>query len=169
MTIQDLGNIGDFLGGLGVVVTLLYLARQIRQNTKSVESAAFQAVTRDVADSIAELSRDPELSRIVFDGLREFESFSREDRRRFATYMASLLRRYENLLEQTRLGNIEPASWEGVAREFTRLFALPGTRAWWSRGRVAFNQALCEHINRCIVSVEGRGAAAQQGVEPDVE
>ena len=100
--LDALGNLGDFLGGLGVVVTLIYLARQIRQNTRSVESAAFQAATRDVAEAIDELSRDPELSRIVFDGVRDFESFSREDRRRFSTYMAGLLRRFAPLIWSVR-------------------------------------------------------------------
>ncbi len=33
--LEALGNIGDFLGRLGVVITLLYLAAQIRQNTRS--------------------------------------------------------------------------------------------------------------------------------------
>jgi hypothetical protein len=33
--IEDLGNIGDFLGGIAVVVTLIYVATQIRQNTNS--------------------------------------------------------------------------------------------------------------------------------------
>ena len=167
--LDALGNLGDFLGGLGVVVTLIYVARQIRQNTKSVESAAFQAATRDVAEAINELTRDPELSRIVFDGVREFESFSREDRRRFSTYMAGLLRRYENLLEQTRLGNIEPESWQGVRSELTRIFALPGTQAWWSRGQVAFNPRLRDLIDHEI-SVAKRGApAVQQDDEADVE
>ena len=31
--LDALGNIGDFLRGIGVVITLLYLAAQIRQNT----------------------------------------------------------------------------------------------------------------------------------------
>jgi hypothetical protein len=167
--LEALGNIGDFLGGLGVVVTLLYLARQIRQNTKSVESAAFQAATRDVATAIDELTRDPELSRIVFDGIRDFESFSREERRRFSTYMAGLLRRYENLLEQTRLGNIEPESWQGVRSELTRIFALPGTQAWWSQGQVAFNRALRDLIDHEISVAKGSAPAAQQADEPDVE
>ncbi len=34
MTIQDLGAIGDLIGGVAVVVTLVYLAAQIKQNTK---------------------------------------------------------------------------------------------------------------------------------------
>jgi len=34
MTIHDLGAIGELVGGIAVVVTLIYLATQIKQNTK---------------------------------------------------------------------------------------------------------------------------------------
>ena len=40
MDLDALGNIGDFLGGMGVVVTLVYLAAQIRQNTKQLRANA---------------------------------------------------------------------------------------------------------------------------------
>ena len=33
MTIQDLGALGDMIGGVAVVASLIYLAIQIRQNT----------------------------------------------------------------------------------------------------------------------------------------
>ena len=48
MDIQSLGAWGEFLGGIsgilaaiGVISTLLYLARQIQQNTKSVQSTNY--------------------------------------------------------------------------------------------------------------------------------
>ena len=37
--VEDLGNVGDFIGGIGVVVTLAYLALQIRQNNRSLKAA----------------------------------------------------------------------------------------------------------------------------------
>ena len=39
MTIMELGAIGEFVGAIGVVVTLAYLAVQIRQNTRAMEGA----------------------------------------------------------------------------------------------------------------------------------
>jgi len=99
--LEALGNIGDFLGGIGVVVTLIYLAGQIRQNTRSIETSSFQAAQRDIAGLLDTLSHDPELTRIFLDGNRDFESFSKEDRRRYAIFAASFLRRYETLLHQT--------------------------------------------------------------------
>ena len=48
--LDALGNIGDFLGGIGVVVTLLYLASQIRQNTRSLRASAHQSITSHIAE-----------------------------------------------------------------------------------------------------------------------
>jgi hypothetical protein len=34
MTLQDLGNLGEFIGSIAVVITLIYVARQIRQSSE---------------------------------------------------------------------------------------------------------------------------------------
>ena len=40
--IEVLGNFGDFIGGIAVVITLLYLPYQIRRNTKEVRNNSIQ-------------------------------------------------------------------------------------------------------------------------------
>jgi hypothetical protein len=37
MTLQDLGSIGELVGGIGVVVSLVYLAFEIRHNTRGLD------------------------------------------------------------------------------------------------------------------------------------
>lgn len=39
MNLDALGNLGDFIGGVAVLATLIYLAFQIRQNTSSVQQS----------------------------------------------------------------------------------------------------------------------------------
>ena len=46
MTLSELGDLGDFLGGIGVIVTLVYLAIQIRRNTQAVRSASLSPEER---------------------------------------------------------------------------------------------------------------------------
>ena len=36
MTLEDLGNLGEFIGAIAVVASLVYLAIQIRQNTARI-------------------------------------------------------------------------------------------------------------------------------------
>jgi len=37
MTLQDLGAIGELVGGLAVVLSLVYVAFQVRQNSRQIE------------------------------------------------------------------------------------------------------------------------------------
>jgi len=39
MTIMELGALGELLGAIGVIATLVYLSIQIRQNTRSLEAS----------------------------------------------------------------------------------------------------------------------------------
>lgn len=39
MTIVELGALGEFLGAIGVIATLVYLSVQVRQNTRSLEAS----------------------------------------------------------------------------------------------------------------------------------
>jgi len=169
VTIQDLGSIGELVAAIATVATLVYLAVQIRQNTKSVRSAAFQSAQRDLGDKLDSLAQDPELLRVFFDGNRDFESFSREDRRRYATFMVGMFRRYETLLYHTRLGNIEQGQWEGPLSELHNIFRHPGARAWWVGAKGSFNRELRNFIDREVLDSETGTPAAQQAAEPVVE
>ena len=39
MTLQDLANIGELVGGIGVLATLIFVVLQLRQNTRAIQSA----------------------------------------------------------------------------------------------------------------------------------
>ena len=39
MTLEQLANLGEFISGIAVIASLVYLAMQIRQNTKTVKSS----------------------------------------------------------------------------------------------------------------------------------
>ena len=89
MTLEDLGNLGEFVGALGVVVSLVYLAIQIRQNTSAVRTSTFHEAIRDQSNGIDQLNSDPELNRIWYDGLHHFEALPEDEQRRFATIESS--------------------------------------------------------------------------------
>ncbi len=71
MNWEALGAIGETVGALGVIGTLVYLAVQIRQNTKSLRASTYQAVL-DSARSDNELVLvHPHLERVYRVGRRD--------------------------------------------------------------------------------------------------
>ncbi len=73
MTISELGAIGEFVGSIAVLATLIYLATQIRQNTRSMEdnkkfamAQAFQARC-DMAIQVSHFQRPEIMARLAAD------------------------------------------------------------------------------------------------------
>ena len=65
MTLQDLGNIGEFLGSIGVIVTLIYLAIQIRQNTKAARASSAAESQYVFANTNEWLLENPEVHLLI--------------------------------------------------------------------------------------------------------
>ncbi len=155
MTLQDLGSIGEIVGALGVIVSLAYLAVQIRQNTRSVRSASFQEAIRDVIAVTDVLSTDQELSRIYWKGLADFGSLEPDERRRFSSILVGMFRRFENIVYQTQQGALEAGSWEGVRMTAALTLSRPGAIAWWSEAQDLFSKEFREYVERELLTKRG--------------
>ena len=83
MTLGDLGNIGEFIGAIVVIVSFFYLALQIRQNTRTVRSSTYQSVF-DASTRIPELIlAHPHLERIYRLGRKDLSQLTDDERTQF--------------------------------------------------------------------------------------
>jgi len=59
-----IGALGEIIGAVAVVLSLVYVARQVQANTSAVRSAAYTSVASDVASQFSTFSQDESLSRL---------------------------------------------------------------------------------------------------------
>ena len=155
MTLEDLGNIGEAVSGIAVIVTIVYLAIQIRQNTKAVRTAAFQQVVDSFAEFSASLSHDRELVQIVINGNRDYDALNELDRGRYDLAMRSFLRRSENVFFQSEQGTLQAETWAGIRESLGSLFHAPGFQSWWKPRARFFNRTFRDFLQRSFL--EGGG------------
>jgi hypothetical protein len=127
---------------------------QIRQNTRSTRRAMYQATNRDMFEAADLVARDADLNAIWFEGMRDFNSLSREKKRRFAAYMFSLLRRYDNAHHQTNAGMIDKEWWDEVSETLEYTISNPGVQSWWKEGRSLFRPDFREFIDQMMSGSE---------------
>ena len=151
MTLEDLGNIGEFIAAIGVIVSLVYLATQIRQNTRVVRSSASNAVTEARVDFLKSVSDNPDVARILLSGLADREALELVERFRFDFILNRFIATMENYHYQNRRGAMDPDQWIRML-SVLRLFAdTPGGQAWWSnrpRTDLAFDRFLDQEFER---------------------
>ena len=102
-TLQDLGSLGEFVGALGVVVSLVYLARQMQQNTTSVRAASFNSMTENSLRLLEPSFRDGDFADFLHRAQRDPSSLSPIEVVRWDAYMTAVYRHFGNLVYQYRV------------------------------------------------------------------
>jgi hypothetical protein len=87
MNLNDLANLGQIIGAVAVVMSLFYVASQIRQNTNAVRSATAQTVHEHFAGWYNAFACDRSLSQIAINGLKDYGSLSETEKARFVHYL----------------------------------------------------------------------------------
>lgn len=149
--LDDLGNVGDFLGGLGVVITLAYLAVQVRQNTRAVRAASRQDVVAGYR-TINRLLLDPSIARIFSVGLGSFPDLPFDERSRFAALMNEHALFFQAAFALHESGQLEDETFQAYRDWVATVFAAPGGSAWWETARPVYASrmaaALDERLRR---------------------
>jgi hypothetical protein len=110
MNWDAIGAIGEIVGASAVVVSLIYLAIQIKNQNAESRAATVQQVLESNAVAISQL-QDPDLAEIWIAGVEGFDSLSDVQRLRFVIYLTSALRSWENAYFQWRNGRLEDDTW----------------------------------------------------------
>ena len=115
MDIMELGALGDLVGGVAVLVTLVYLAIQLRQNTAAIQTASYAQAAEPLYALVEQISRDGEFAEIIGKGLGSPETLTEIEALRFQGWAAMLLYGYENLLRAYESGQVtEDALLNGI-------------------------------------------------------
>jgi hypothetical protein len=150
LNIQDLGNLGEFVGAIAVVITLVYLTLQIRQNTHSLRAQTYQDILIESVRLRDSWGRDAEASRLFWQGLQSLAAMSEDDRARTTNLIYALVRIYENVHYQFSRGMIEPTVWVPWHRMIERIAGAPGFRELWAQDREFFNPQFAVYIDSIL-------------------
>jgi hypothetical protein len=135
MSLEDLGNIGEFVAAVGVIVSLIYLAVQIRQNTKTVRTSTYQEVL-DYSNRFNELVlSNPQIGRIWRVGRKDPAQLTEDERSDFRFLVAHVLNIFETMFLQYQRGTLDKQYWNARLVGFRHQMSQPGMRAYWVRVR----------------------------------
>jgi hypothetical protein len=154
MTIENLGNVGEFVAAIATLITLAYLAVQIRQNTRAVRAVSHHSVTDSFNHINAIIGTDPAAARIFRLGLDGLENLDEDEQFSFAFLMLSYLRVFETLFYQRDIGTAEEQLYESEHNSLRWVFGYRGARDWWRSNEISFSPEFRAHIDQLIEGLE---------------
>ena len=122
-----------------MVVSLLYVAVQVRQNTRSVRAATYQAFSESYRDFRTLLVKDERLGILWSKGLRSRSELTASERFQFDALMMNWTRTAELQFYQEIKGLVDEPFYRGWMDEAVAVWRMPGAREWWSENKRFFN------------------------------
>jgi hypothetical protein len=149
MTLSDLASIGNLISGVAVVISLIYLSAQTRQNSRHSQALIQQgraSRTMEILTRWAEFNWT--------DGMEACISGSPEvnprDLRRFISLMRAYFVNYEDSFLQHSQGLLDDAAFANVEAALRTTMTGPGHRAAWHVARDAFDRAFQDYMDAII-------------------
>ena len=114
MTISELGSIGELIGAIATVATLMYLALQIRANTLSAKYSAINDIINRVIKWQSRIADTPDLMSSWKEGTQNYHGLNIEEQVRFTSVAVEMLAAIEATLETAKNDGIKPESVDAV-------------------------------------------------------
>lgn len=145
-----LGAVGEVVGAAGVIASLVYLAVQIRQNTRSVRRGSGRQTGEKNAVALRALADYSELFSGDFMGLDRLADLDLGQRTRFDMIFGMWMQAIEQTFADVREGLVEPEYAVPYRDYLQHLLSHPGGLGWWSERQAWFSASFQREIHDLI-------------------
>ena len=134
----------------GVIISLIYLAAQIKSNTKETRAASFNAVTDSFNHFNFLVAQDRTLAALFLRGSADYGQLDGVEEMQFDLLILGLFRIHESVFYQSNRGTMERDLRDAENRSLIFLLEMPGIRAWWKDNPYSFTHEFREHIKKVM-------------------
>jgi len=117
------------------IPSLIYLAVQIREQTKERRQSAVNSLTVQWGDLTNALHDSAEFSAIFLRGVQSFADLDPVSKLRFSAFFNRFLNYFEAMYFFHCDGILTASSWGKIERAMSDLIAYPGVQQWWETRR----------------------------------
>jgi len=135
-------------GGIAVLLGLIFVGLELRQNTAAVQAATFQDLTHTSADFLIEIGSDPENRRVYTVGRTNPDRLSEEERRHYYFLLQAYWLRMQNAFMQWERGTLTDEDWLVYQAITCQEANQPGPEEHW-RTQAGITEKYREFLESC--------------------
>jgi len=151
--LQALGNIGEFVGAIGMIASLIYLAGQVHHAQQVAAAESLREIQSGYGRLALSIIEDADVARIWHDGGQNRDALPSVERMRYDYLLAQHVSFFVECHAAYQDGLMEKALYEGWRKWVAMVLESPGGREWWSDGRHLFQDNVVEALEELRASV----------------
>lgn len=152
MNWDAIGASGEIVSAVAVLVTLIYLALQIRQNSESAKITAGQSILASLNEALQIASSTPQAARVLVLGQTDFDNLPEDEKAQFIVWIFAWFRVLEQGEYYHRKGYLEDDVWLPHVEHLKQIMKGHAVAQWWQSRRHFFNANFCKLVEAATVA-----------------
>ena len=149
--------VSEIIGALAVVISVCYLAIQIRKHTLESKLTATRELSAQHLDLLKTVATDEILPDIWLRGARDYHSLDNTERLRLSILYTHIMRNFEQQFIHARTDAAERTYLESINREYSQFLSFPGFQQWWETSGYVFDELFKAHLDNLIAEESKKG------------
>lgn len=148
MNWNAISGTAEVIAAIGVIASLLYLAVQIRAQTRQSRLSATRELARDWHDFMNRVMRDDSLFDLYQRAIRDYSNLKDGDRIRAFTMFTSGMRIVELQFLHFRDAHFDSRFFAGIQDRVKEMGSFPGVQEFWALNKKQFHPEFIEFAER---------------------
>lgn len=154
MNWEAVGAVGEVLGALVVLATILYLAIQTRTSVKLARSQGPQWISDGINTWLGSLRNDPELTRLIRVALHRWSDLSHNEQTRVHSFFCEMMVHLDAIVEMSNQGLVATPLARAWIENAAGVVSTEGGAEWWSQAKFFFSPMLRHALDSRLADEE---------------
>ena len=146
LTLEQAYFIGELIGAAVVILSLFYVAAQVKQNTRAMRSATAYSATEMVSSWYKQMGHDSSSCKLWLKGLTDFNSLDGDDKVQMAMLFHSAMLNFQTAFYQSKEDTLDIDIRRSVTSSIAIVKDLPGFKQIWEIRKDLFMEEFREFV-----------------------
>ena len=147
MKLQDCAFVAEIVGGIAVVISLIYVGLQVSDSTSAIRSAAASDATTTMQSWYLEMGSNRQASDVWFNAMTSPEPLPARDEFQFMMSMHTVILGMQNSYLLSKEGTLDAEFREAVTTALVAVKDLPGMERYWRQRRGFLHTGFAEYVD----------------------
>jgi hypothetical protein len=146
MNWEAIGAVGEIVGAITVVATLIYLARQIKDSARAVRSQSITDATTGIQAFYQELGSNAQACELFLEGFTNPEALSKQAQYQYVMMLHSFFIGYQRSFFLAQEGTLDVGLRDSIGTAIVAVNHLPGTHLYWRQRKAYFQPEFVDWV-----------------------
>ena len=151
MTLLELGALGELIGAIAIIGSLIYVGVQVKDSARATRSAATNDASGAMQSWYQEMGSNRQASDVWLNAMTSSDPLSTHDEFQFMMMMHAIIYATQNSYLLTQEGTLDADYRDAISAIVLAVKDLPAWDRFWRQRRVLLHRGFAEYVDGLLL------------------